>query len=223
MKDLTPQALVLFALFVLPGLTSMTVYRLLMPARTIDWAQAVLQGLFYSTANYVLLLPLVVYIHRDGFAAAHPLRYWAVVLLMVVVAPMGWPILLVKAFNSPRLTRRLRLPFPTVWDYVFHGARPAFVVIRLNDGRFIGGYWGPESIAGTHPNDGDLFVSKAYDVDDTGKLGSEIPSSAGLHIRKDQYSYVQFFRSEDDADPQQEDRKDAEMAEGAAREQRDEG
>lgn len=217
MKDLTPQSLVLFALFVLPGLTSMTVYRLIMPARSIDWAQSVLQGLFYSTANYVLLLPLVVYIHRDGYAGLHPLRYWAVVLLMVVVAPMCWPLLLVKAFSSPRLAGRLQLPFPTVWDYVFHGPPPTYVVIRLNDGRFIGGYWGRGSKAGTHPNDGDLFLSTAHEVDDTGRLGGEIPNSAGLHIRKDEYVYVQLFKKPVTVDRSPEELNHVELAEGPAR------
>ncbi|HEX8242339.1 MAG TPA: DUF6338 family protein [Longimicrobium sp.] len=217
MKDLTPQSLVLFALFVLPGLTSMTVYRLIMPARSIDWAQSVLQGLFYSTANYVLLLPLVVYIHRDGYAGLHPLRYWAMVLLMVVVAPMCWPVLLVKAFESPRLSRRLPLPFPTVWDYVFHGPPPTFVVVRLKDGRFIGGYWGPGSKAGRHPNDGELYVSAAHEVDDAGQIGAEIPNTAGLHIRRDEYVYVRFFRSPVAATRRDEEPAHAEMAERPAR------
>ena len=192
MKDLTPQSLVLFALFVLPGLTSMTVYRLIMPARSIDWAQSVLQGLFYSTANYVLLLPLVVYVHRDGYAGLHPLRYWAVVLLMVVVAPMFWPVLLAAVFQSPRLMKNLQLPYPTIWDYVFRQKRH-FVLIRLNDGTFVGGHWGEGSRAGTHPNDGEIYLSHVYSIDENRKFLAPVPETAGLHIRKDQYSYVEFF------------------------------
>ena len=195
MKDLTPQSLVLFAIFVLPGLTAMSVYRLMMPARAMDWAQSVLQGLFYSTANYVLLLPLVVFIQRDGYADAHPLQFWGVALFVVVVAPMCWPLLLVKALESPRVSGRLQLPFPTIWDYTFRGKPPAFVIVRLNDGRYVGGYWGRGSKAGTYPNDGDLFISVAHEVDENGRVGLPIPNTAGLHIRKDQYAYVQFFRA----------------------------
>jgi len=182
----------------------MAVYRLLMPVRTMDWAQAILQGLFYSAVNYVLLLPLVVFVHRGGYLELHPLRYWAAVLVMVLVAPMCWPLLLARAFDSHRLSSRLQLPFPTIWDYVFRRNRPAFVLVRLNDGRFVGGFWGPGSKAGTHPNDGDLFISAAYAVDENGKFLAALPRTAGLHVRKEQYAYVQFFTEPTDEAPAQE-------------------
>lgn len=196
MKDLTPQSLVLFAIFVLPGLTAMSVYRLMMPARAMDWAQSVLQGLFYSTANYVLLLPLVVFVQRDGYAQAHPLQYWGGVLFLVLVAPMCWPLLLARIFRSTRLMSNVRLPFPTIWDYVFVRRKRHFVLIRLNDGTFVGGYWGEGSQAGTHPNDGEIFISQAYTVDDKGNFLAPVPNSAGLHIRRDQYMYVEFFTAD---------------------------
>src|SRR3982751_3205973 len=48
-----------FVLAVFPGLISTTVYRLIMPARAVEWGTAVVQGLFYSTVNFVLGLPLL--------------------------------------------------------------------------------------------------------------------------------------------------------------------
>lgn len=47
----------LFMLAVLPGLVSTAVYRLIMPARAVEWGDAVVQGLFYSTVNLVLGAP----------------------------------------------------------------------------------------------------------------------------------------------------------------------
>lgn len=214
MKEaLSFQTLVLFALFVLPGLTSIVIWRLVMPARVLDWAQGLIQGLFYSTVNYVLLLPLVVYVHQGRFSAMHPFRYWAAVLFIVLVAPMVWPLLLSAAFRSPGLSRKLRLPFPTVWDYVFDRREPAFVLLRLTDGRFIWGYWGPGSYAGVHPNDGDLYLSAVYNVDENGDFGEPVPNTAGLHIRRDQYSYVEFFHRPEQPGPKPSEQSDVDLQE----------
>ena len=49
----------LFLLIVFPGLISARVYRLVMPARDLKWADSVLEGLFYSAINFVLGLPLL--------------------------------------------------------------------------------------------------------------------------------------------------------------------
>ncbi len=50
MKDvLTLQGVGFFILFVVPGLISMTVYRLLIPAPAAQWADAIVQSLFYSS------------------------------------------------------------------------------------------------------------------------------------------------------------------------------
>jgi len=40
-----------FVVLVFPGLLSIQVYRLLMPAKPIDWSNALLEGLFYSLTN----------------------------------------------------------------------------------------------------------------------------------------------------------------------------
>jgi hypothetical protein len=195
MKDtLTPSNLALFALFVLPGLISMAVYRLRMPARLPDWGSALVQGLFYSSLNYVLLLPAIILIHRNGYPELHPWRYWGGVLLMVFAAPAIWPILLVWAYRLPRIAKLIQVPYPTTWDYVFRSREAEFVLLRLTDGRFIGGYWGPGSYAGAHPNEGDIFISAVYQVDETGKFGTPVPHSAGLHIRKDSYTSIEFFK-----------------------------
>jgi hypothetical protein len=187
--------LALFALFVLPGLISMAIYRLRMPARQVEWAESLVQGLFYSSINYVLLLPLILFISQPGYSVAHPWTYWALVLFSVVVAPVVWPSLLVMAFRWRRVSRLLKVPFPTVWDSLFDQQKePLFMLIHLTDGRRIGGYWGPGSYAGSYPHDGDLYVSAVYEMDDSGRLTRPVADTAGLHIRKEQYSFVEFLR-----------------------------
>lgn len=202
MKDtLTPSNLALFALFVLPGLISMAVYRLRMPARLNDWGSALVQGLFYSSLNYVLLLPAIILIHRNGYPEIHPARYWGAVLLIVFLAPAIWPILLTRVYRQYWINKLIRVPYPTTWDYVFEAREAEFVLLRLTDGRFVGGYWGPGSYAGAHPNEGDIFISAAYHVDENGKLGQPVADSAGLHVWKDSYTSIEFFKAPALRDP----------------------
>ena len=62
----------LFLLVVFPGLVSTTIYRLIMPARALDWANALLQGLFYSAVNFVLGLPFLFWLVFGYDPLAHP-------------------------------------------------------------------------------------------------------------------------------------------------------
>jgi Family of unknown function (DUF6338) len=187
------QTVQLFIVFVVPGLISMHIYRLLMPARLMDWAQSILQGLFYSSVNFVLLLPLLVYVHRPGFATEHPAAYWATVMSALLVMPIAWPLLLRAAFRSKWLAHRIQLPYPTAWDFYFDQRKPVFTLIHLNDGSLIGGYCGLNSFAGTSPNDGDIYLEAIYHVSSEGEFGDPIPNTQGLLLRKDQYSYIELF------------------------------
>ena len=183
----------LFILFVLPGLVSMRIYRLLIPCRQLDWGNACLEGLFYSAVNFALFLPLIVTIHHDSFPSKHPVWYGLLALLILLVGPIIWPIVYVKLVRSKKLMRGLQLPYPTAWDYFFDKRRSIFVLIHLKTGRMIGGYYGPASYATAYPDEGDIYLQAVYRVNDEGRFGEPIESTNGLLISKDQYSYIEFF------------------------------
>jgi hypothetical protein len=183
----------LFIVFVVPGLISMSVYRLLMPAHALDWSQAILQGLFYSSINFVLLLPLLAYITRTDYANDHAILYWFWVLVALFLAPVIWPLLLRTAFRWRWLASKVQIPYPTAWDYFFDLRQPVFVLVHLNTGGLIGGYWGRNSYAGSFPNDGDIYLEAIYAVNTDGTFGNPIPDTRGLLLRKDQYSYIELF------------------------------
>jgi hypothetical protein len=79
----------LFLLVVFPGLVSTTIYRLIMPARALDWGNALLQGLFYSTINFVLGLPLLYWLALGYDPMAHPVRYFSAAILLLFVTPLS--------------------------------------------------------------------------------------------------------------------------------------
>lgn len=183
----------IFILFVFPGLISMHVYRLYMPASSINWSTAILEGLFYSSVNFGLLFPLIIYIHYNGFSAKHPIWYGIIGMFILFIAPIIWPTIYRKIIKNKKLMNGLQLPYPSSWDYFFDLRIPVFVLIHLNNGEMIGGYFGENSYATSFPNDGDIYIETVYAVNADGSFGDPIDLSRGLLIRKAQYTHIELF------------------------------
>jgi hypothetical protein len=183
----------LFLLVVFPGLVSTTIYRLIMPARALDWGNALLQGLFYSAVNFVLGLPFLFWLTFGRDPLAHPVRYSVAAILLLFITPIVWPLILVSIFKSKRLAKRIQIPYPTAWDFFFDQREAGFVLVHLSGGQLLGGYWGGNSYAGSFPNDGDIYLEAVYAVDAAGLFGDPMPNTRGVLLRKEQYSYVELF------------------------------
>jgi len=183
----------LFLLVVFPGLVSTTIYRLIRPARTIEWGNALLQGLFYSAVNFVLCLPFLFWLVFGYDPLAHPVRYSGAAILLLFITPIVWPLILIAIFKSKRLAGRIQIPYPTAWDFFFDQREPGFVLVHLNSGKLLGGYWGASSRAGSYPNDGDIYLEAVYTVDESRVFGDPIPNTRGVLLRKEQYTYVELF------------------------------
>jgi len=183
----------LFSVFVLPGLISMQVYRLILPAKRIKWSTALLEGLFYSSINYALLSPLVWFMHSGGFPSEHPVWYGGLGIVVLFVGPVSWPILLSLFVRNTEIVRNLQLPYPSAWDYYFDQREPAFVLVHLESGNLVGGYFGTNSYATSFPNQGNLYLEAVYEVADDGTFGEPIEDSDGMIITSDDYHYVELF------------------------------
>jgi hypothetical protein len=70
---------------------------------------------------------------------------------------------------------------------------PTLILITLNSGSRIGGFWGPDSYAGSSPNDGDVYLEAVYDINEHGQFGGAKKHTRGVLIRKDQYTCVELF------------------------------
>lgn len=191
--DLSLETLGLLLLFVFPGLVSSQVYRLLMPARSTSWSDVLPQSLFYTAVNFVLLFPLIPFVLDTNNQAKHSFLYWLAILILALLGPIIWPLILRALFRSKRVAQLIQLPYPTPWDYFFDLREPTFLLITLNNGSLVGGYWGADSYAGSFPNDGDIYLQAAYELDQRGRFGAPKNQSQGLLIRKDQYSCVELF------------------------------
>lgn len=185
------QKLFLFVMLVFPGLVSMVVYRLVLPAAPIEWKHGIIQGLFYSVVNYALCSWLLVLI--DFWRHSRPLIAAFLFTVVVLVAPIVWPLVARKLLRSQWIAARLQLPFPTGWDFFFDRRIPCFVLITLKNGGMIGGFFGPGSYAGSFPNHGDIYVRHVYKINENGGFLDPVEDSLGLWVQKDEYSLIEFF------------------------------
>ena len=90
---------------------------------------------------------------------------------------------------------KLQLPFPTAWDFFFDQRKDTFVLIHLQNGNKIGGYYGENSYATSYTHEGDIFIEKAIKVDQNGVFLKVVEDSCGILIRKDEYNLIEFFNT----------------------------
>lgn len=182
-----------FVLLLLPGAISLQVYRMILPGRPISWSELLPQALFYSLLNFGALFPIVGFLLNGGNLQDHPILYWFALVLTLIVAPVGWPLLYRYLLEWDVFRHQIQLPYPTAWDFHFSRRHPAFVLATLNDGSRVGGYYGPNSYATSFPEDGDLYLERAVVVNEEGNFGELVAESRGILLRKDQYRLLEFF------------------------------
>jgi hypothetical protein len=186
--------MLLFMLLVVPGLISIHIYRLLMPARDIDWKTVSVEALFYSSLNFAFLLPLLIPIHRGAFFESHPVWYSFAMTITFLAAPICWPILLVRLMKWKWLMSKFQLPYPTAWDYFFDKREPAFVLVHLKNGNKIGGFCGDASYATSFPREGSLYLQSVIKVNNAGEFLESIEGSNGMLLNRDDYELIEFFK-----------------------------
>ncbi|MET0435757.1 MAG: DUF6338 family protein [Cellulomonas sp.] len=91
---------------------------------------------------------------------------------------------LLTARTPPALRRGRPLDHPpSAWDRAFGGAPRGWVRVRFADGRWLGGWYGDDSFATTHPHPPELFVEEGWVVGDDGTFSDVVHAPGGMVIR----------------------------------------
>lgn len=61
---------------------------------------------------------------------------------------------------------------PTAWDWGATSPAARMVRVRLPDGRYVGGLFGPGSYVSTYPEPRDLYISHQYHFEEDGSFGA---------------------------------------------------
>ena len=191
----TLSVLMAFLVLVWPGLLAVSIYHLIVPGRGMQWRSSSYRGLFFSVVNYIVLFPVVRFAWDFDQMTKAPMRYWICLLILFVVGPIALAVLWIWIRRLPWVVRFFQHPDPTPWDHYFDRREHKFMILHLNDGHMIGGYYGAGSYASSFPDQGDLYLSMLYEIDENGKFGNPVEDTDGLLIRKDQYTRIELFNS----------------------------
>jgi Family of unknown function (DUF6338) len=85
-------------------------------------------------------------------------------------------------------------PTPTAWDFAVNRVGPSFVRVLLSDGRWVGGYAEEDSFFTSYPEAREIFVEKAWQLDDEGQFGDVVENTAGRWIKCDDALIVEFIK-----------------------------
>jgi hypothetical protein len=146
-------------------------------------------------------VPLIREVVQDG-VDSHILQIvlWAFVVLILSPALLGGLLAWLSDLKSPRwLVAVLRtlgvsasVRTTEAWNWVFRQGFPAYVRVRLKDGKLLLGYYGPSSAASQDAASPDLYLQEVFASKDGG-FGDKLPRTKGVWISGEQIASVEFF------------------------------
>lgn len=188
--------LILFIAFVVPGFISLKTYALLQPTQVKDTSQQLVDAVAYSSVNYALLMGPIYAVEQLGVSLTHPVLYVLFYIVVLLMAPIGWAWGFLWLRKTQLLQRSLAHPTGKPWDFVFSKRLCYWVVATLNDGRRIGGYYGPESFASSNPEPEQIFLEQSWVLTEGGGFERPKEQSAGVIILAKEIVTLELFSVE---------------------------
>lgn len=126
---------------------------------------------------------------------------WAFVLFLVVPAAAAAAVSWLERRRMGSVTK----PVPTAWDYMLSRSGARFVRARLKDGTWIGGWYGSRSYASGYPNNPDMYLQWAYQMNDDGSFGPPTAQTAGVYLRLDNVDVLELISPLDRHEPERDE------------------
>ncbi len=128
---------------------------------------------------------------------------WVNATLWVLFAIFLWPIMvgegtlrLVQREGVDAFLDRYGMAYkdrpPTAWDWAVNISETRWVKIRLKDGTWVAGWFGPSSFASIYKNNKDLYLERTWYLDANGDISDQEPNTDGIWIAHDQIQYMTF-------------------------------
>lgn len=198
----TFSALVLTALFIVPGYIWSTVHSRLVPRRSLETQVRIIEFLALSCLNHAPWFWLFGLLFATEFSKNHPGWTGALLVLPGIVSPIALGLFLGRVDQQDLLRAWLgRFGFrtihqvPSAWDFKFGRTVPCWLIVTLKDGSRVYGRFDTGSFASDDPKERDIFIEAVYVPRDDGEwLPAE--GSAGILIRAEQVAAVEFIRME---------------------------
>jgi hypothetical protein len=205
----TGTALLVLAVFVMPGFVALLVRERTYAVRGQDSQfERLVNALYYSAIIYViaLVLGLIVglnkhdlvrlYHGRDPLASEVGATVLVGIVLPIFVAELGRCWRGTKKLR-PWWLRSLRIAeshtVSSAWNQAFGRDGTAMIRATLKDGRVVGGYYGPDSLAGYSEDTQDLFIAERWSLDEDGWFVRRADLTLGVWIPRDNVASIEFY------------------------------
>jgi hypothetical protein len=100
--------------------------------------------------------------------------------MVLLIAPILWPIIFVKLFETNWLMFKNRNLHEKAWDFVFSKDQTFWVIATMSDGERVGGFYSGESYATGFPNEEQIFLQEEWNISPEGKFLSKINQTDGV-------------------------------------------
>lgn len=214
--------IIFFIILVTPGISYSLVKRLVVGWQSPDHSAAsrLFDALFVSIvfdAIYVLVIfSLFGWTGGNALERARDmmstldggLLALALIVLLLLLVPAGLGYFVSARFrivpvhaHDGKVRKRVRQinrahATPRAWDHAaFRTREPCFVRIRMEDGRYHGGWFDTDSLVSTYPFSRDIFIAVAWNMGEYGEFEYEVPSTRGVWIPITDGSVVEWLEA----------------------------
>lgn len=154
---------------------------------------------------HVIALPWTVslittLVHKGVLRHEAQIGLWAIVVLIVLPTLLGMglgaltdvqrPVWLKSLLVRSGLSSAARTP--QAWDWVFSRGFPAYVRVRLTDGRTVFGLWSAQSFASSDSAGRDLYLQQQWTAED-GWFTAPYPQSRGVWLSGGSIVSIEFY------------------------------
>lgn len=198
---LTPDNFDFFARFLLAGWIIISIRSRFVVGERPKLAETLAEAVILSLINQ-----LIFSLFSLGFDLGFPTRapsarlnfYAEVVLLPACLGLLfGWN--LSRGWNKSllrRLSMPIHLPKRRAYDHAFtQNQTEGFVILTFGDGTKVYGYFGENSLAGSDPEHGDIYLERLYAIGDDGQWFEENPPRSAFLDLADVRS-IEFLKPE---------------------------
>lgn len=191
MNFLDPELLPLAVAILIPGFVALRTYSLFVPMEVQSWSESLLEVFAYGMVNYALFFWLADL--ASSLQEAHPVGAWLLGIAFLFATPAGIAVLWNFLRRSDRLQPWVLHPTPSGWDHHFDRGEPCWVLCHLKSGALVGGLYGTDSLASSHPREPDIYLEEVWQVDEDGKFQERIESTDGMYVQVSDCELVEFF------------------------------
>lgn len=186
----SPDSLVLFIVFAIPGFVASKTYEILVPSGE---SAKVVDAVAYSCMIYAVIGAPLYLIARSDWALNHLLwlsLLFAVVLFVVpVLGAVTWWYL-----RGGQLFQKFA-PHPTSnsWDFIFSKRKSYWIKVHTTDGKLYAGRYSSKSFASSTPAEEQIYLEESWLLNDKRGFERVKNRSAGVLLLKSAISAIEFF------------------------------